>query len=105
MLFRSTLADEWGTVRFFLMPFLKPGYIRHLFEEGTVTDYHSAVEQLLLREGLQKGQLESGTRNVLLSHQFYVNGTKRPEQCDSEQQSFHHQGRQKLAPHKLHLDS
>ncbi len=83
-----TLADEWGTVRFFLMPFLKPGYIRHLFEEGTVTDYHSAVEQLLLREGLQKGQLESGTRNVLLSHQFYVNGTKRPEQCDSEQQSF-----------------
>lgn len=80
-----TLTDNWGEVRFFLLPFLKPGYVRHLFEEGTVTDYHSAVEQLLLREGIHKEQIEAGTRNVLLSHQFYVNGTRQPKQCDSEQ--------------------
>lgn len=82
------LADDWGRVRFFLMPFLKPGYIRHLFDEGEITDYHSAVAKLLEREGLEREHLRPDTRNVLLSHQFYVNGSNRPVICDSEQRSF-----------------
>lgn len=73
------LQDEWGTVNFYLLPFLKPGYVRHLFEEGVVTDYESAVRQILAREKMDDTQ-----RNVLLSHQFYTNGGTKPELCESE---------------------
>lgn len=73
------LQDEWGTVNFYLLPFLKPGYVRHLFEEGIVTDYESAVREILARE-----QIDYGQRNVLLSHQFYTNSGEKPQLCDSE---------------------
>ncbi len=74
------LQDKWGTVNFYLLPFLKPGYVRHLFEEGAVSDYETAVRQILERE-----QIDYGQRNVLLSHQFYTNGGEKPQLCDSEQ--------------------
>lgn len=73
------LQDEWGTVNFYLLPFLKPGYVRHLFEEGVVIDYESAVREILAREKIDDTQ-----RNVLLSHQFYTNGGTKPELCESE---------------------
>lgn len=73
------LQDEWGTVSFYLLPFLKPGYVRHLFEDGAVTDYDSAVREILARE-----HIDYTKRNVLLSHQFYSNGEKKPELCESE---------------------
>lgn len=82
---KVTLADEWGSVNFYLLPFLKPGYVRHLFEEGRITDYQSAVEAILARDGLDR---ELPGRNVLLSHQFYVNGGRQPELCDSEQRGI-----------------
>lgn len=80
---KVTLSDEYGRVNFYLLPFLKPGYVRHLFEEGTVTDYHSAVAAVLKRE-----ELDRADRNVLLSHQFYINGSSQPETCDSEQRAL-----------------
>ncbi len=96
---KVTLVDEFGKVNFYLLPFLKPGYVRHLFEEGTVTDYHSAVAAILKRDGLAREQLcgsdgedreqlcgsSREERHVLLSHQFYMNGVSLPETCDSEQ--------------------
>ena len=77
---KVTLQDEYGEVDFYLLPFLKPGYVRHLFEEGVVTTYHSAVKAVIEREGIDYSR-----RNVLLSHQFYVAGGQAPETCDSEQ--------------------
>lgn len=80
---KITLKDEFGDVNFYLLPFVKPGYVRHLFEEGVVTSYHSAIEALLSREEIDYSQ-----RNCLLSHQFYVNGGQAPETSDSEQASI-----------------
>ncbi len=77
---KIVLKDEFGEVDFYLMPFVKPGYVRHLFEEGAVTDYQSAVQEILKRE-----QIDESRRNVLLSHQFYTNSGQAPELCDSEQ--------------------
>ena len=82
---KVTLRDEWGSVNFYLLPFLKPGYVRHLFAEGQITDYQRAVEAILARDGLGR---ELPERNVLLSHQFYVNGGKEPERSDSEQRGI-----------------
>jgi len=74
------LQDEYGEINFYLLPFVKPGYVRHLFEEGVVTSYDSAVASLLERESIDYSQ-----RNVLLSHQFYVSGDITPQTCESEQ--------------------
>jgi len=77
---KIVLEDDWGEVNFYLLPFLKPGYVRHLFEEGTVTDYESAVREILLRE-----EIDYSKRNVLLSHQFYTGTGQETQTCDSEQ--------------------
>lgn len=77
---KVTLQDEFGELDFYLLPFLKPGYVRHLFDEGVVTTYHSAVKAVIERE-----DIDYSRRNVLLSHQFYVSGGQAPETCDSEQ--------------------
>lgn len=77
---KVVLQDEYGAVNFYLLPFTKPGYVRHLFEEGSITGYDSAIATLLERE-----QIDYNSRNVLLSHQFYISGDKLPETCDSEQ--------------------
>lgn len=76
---KITLKDAYGVVHFYLLPFLKPGYVRNLFPEGTVTDYTSAVKAVLDRE-----QIDWNERNVLISHQFYQ-GSSKVEICDSEQ--------------------
>lgn len=77
---KVVLKDVHGEVNFYLLPFLKPGYVRHLFEEGAVTDYETAVREVLGREGI-----DFRRRNVLLSHQFYTNQGQAPQCCDSEQ--------------------
>lgn len=74
-----TLEDEWGKVNFYLFPFIKPGYVRHLFEEGKVTGYDSAFRAVLEREEIREDE-----RNVLLAHQFFVSGSGEPSMCDSE---------------------
>lgn len=76
---KITLKDAYGVVHFYLLPFLKPGYVRNLFPERTVTDYTSAVKAVLDRE-----QIDWNERNVLISHQFYQ-GSSKVEICDSEQ--------------------
>ncbi len=77
---KIVLKDEYGDVNFYLLPFLKPGYVRQLFEEGAITDYESAVREMLNRENI-----DYHARNVLLSHQFYTNSGQAPLLCDSEQ--------------------
>lgn len=75
---RVTLEDAHGKVDFYLLPFVKPGYVRHVFQEE-VPSYDAAVRMLLARE-----EIDGRKRNVLVSHQFYTAGGKAPETCDSE---------------------
>lgn len=74
------LEDEYGEVHFYLLPFTKPGYVRHLFDEGVVNSYDSAIEAIIKRENIDYSK-----RNVLVSHQFYIAGEKTPQTCESEQ--------------------
>ena len=76
---KVTLKDEWGEVNFFLLPFLKPAYVRRLFEENPPETYSDAVNRLIKRENINF----KDERNVLVSHQFYM-GSHLPETCDSE---------------------
>jgi exonuclease SbcD len=77
---KVVLQDEYGDVDFYLLPFTKPGYVRHLFKDGMITSYDKAIAALIDRE-----EIDYGRRNVLVSHQFYVSDDNLPDTCDSEQ--------------------
>ena len=77
---KVVLQDENGPVNFYLLPFLKPGYVRQLFPDNQPDGYESAIRAVLERE-----TIDAGERNILLSHQFYTAGSKDPETCESEQ--------------------
>lgn len=76
---KVTLRDEYGEVDFYLLPFLKPAYVRNVWEESPET-YNEAVKQLIEREEIDFKK----RRNVLVSHQFYTGGGENPDTCDSE---------------------
>lgn len=74
------LYDDFGPVDFYLMPFIKPPYIRRLFEEGEEPKtYDGAVRALLARE-----QPEKGVRKVIVAHQFFTAAGAATITCDSE---------------------
>ena len=76
---KVTLNDEYGEVDFYLLPFLKPSYVRNVFPGEPPQTYGDAVAKLIRREEIDY----HGRRNVLVSHQFYP-GNELPETCDSE---------------------
>lgn len=76
---KITINDEYGEVNFYLLPFLKPGYVRHLFEEGEITSYDDAIRKIIERENIDYTK-----RNVLVAHQFFTFKNIKPETCDSE---------------------
>lgn len=79
-LMKITLEDDYGPVNFYLLPFVRPGDIRSFYGGEETLTYDRCVRYLIEREEIDLEQ-----RNVLLSHQFYVNGSQAPEVSDSEQ--------------------
>ena len=75
---KVTLQDAYGDLHFYLLPFVKPGYVRKLFDEE-IKGYDMAVRRLIERE-----EIDPARRCVILSHQFYTAGGKEPATCDSE---------------------
>lgn len=73
---KVTLTDEYGPVHVYLMPFLKPAYVRHVHPEAEADSYESAVQAVLDRTSVNFAE-----RNVLVAHQF-VTGAK---SCESEE--------------------
>lgn len=60
-----TLEDDLGPVDFYLLPFLKPAYLRSVMPETEIHSCQEAVEKAL--EGLP---VDPRRRNVLVAHQF-----------------------------------
>ena len=76
---KLTLQDEEGDVNFYFLPFLKPGYVRGVFDGQVPDSYETAVKQLLARE-----DIDWEKRNVLISHQFYAGSGQEMKRADSE---------------------
>lgn len=78
---KVTLHDAYGEVNFYLLPFMKPAYVKNIFVGGTPETYSDAVKEIIKREKIDY----KDKRNVLVSHQFYVGEkAESPETCDSE---------------------
>ena len=78
---KVTLHDVYGEVDFYLLPFMKPAYVKNIFVDGTPETYSDAVKEIIKREKIDY----KDKRNVLVSHQFYVGEkAESPKTCDSE---------------------
>lgn len=71
-----SLTDDYGEVRVYLLPFVKPAVVRHVFEEEEINSYQDAV-----RVAVEHMEIDPAVRNVLVAHQF-VTGAAR---CESEE--------------------
>lgn len=82
---KVTLEDSFGSVNFYLLPFVRPSMVRQVVgtnEDGSSFSYNDTIHKLIGRENVNA--LE---RNVLVSHQFYLPVGSDPdkvERMDSE---------------------
>ena len=82
---KVTMPDEFGNVNFYLLPFVKPSMLKAIVgtdESGNNLTYDETLRCLLQRENINTWE-----RNVLVSHQFYLPAGTDPdevERMDSE---------------------
>lgn len=82
---KVTLQDEFGTVNFYLLPFVKPSMVKQIVgvdENGNNLSYDATLHKLIARE-----EVNTAERNVLVSHQFYLpvgENAESVERMDSE---------------------
>ena len=73
-----SLTDEYGPVDIYLLPFLKPAMVRHVWPEESIESYDDAIACVL-----RHCTLDPGHRSVLLAHQFVAGAAC----CESEEVS------------------
>ena len=73
-----TLRDAFGAVNFYLLPFLRPACVEPFFPQKAET-----TEQAV-RAVLSAQPVDPKVRNVLVAHQFVVNGDRGPAVSGSE---------------------
>lgn len=73
-----TLTDEYGPVDVWLLPFLKPAAVRHVFPDEKIESYNDAIGCVL-----NACTPDPARRNVLVAHQFVAGAAV----CESEEPS------------------
>lgn len=73
-----TLTDEYGPVDIWLLPFLKPAAVRHVFPDEKIESYNDAIGCVL-----SACAPDPARRNVLVAHQFVAGAAV----CESEEPS------------------
>ena len=82
---KVVLEDSFGPVNFYLLPFVKPSMVKMIVgtdDNGNNLSYNETIRRMIERE-----QVNTCERNVLVSHQFYLPEGKNPddvERMDSE---------------------
>lgn len=64
---KVTLKDKYGDVNIYMLPFLKPGMVRHFMPDEAAKGEQAVIEKLLENENI-----DFKSRNVIMSHQFYL---------------------------------
>ncbi len=74
-----TLEDEYGTIGFYLFPFIKPIHVRQFASEPVIESYQDAYLELT-----KDIKIDLGIRNVAISHQLFHWRGELPERSESE---------------------
>ena len=71
-----SMQDEYGEVLFWLLPFIKPAHVKHVYPDEGIESYTDAC-----RVAVEKMGIDPSVRNVLLAHQFVTGAAV----CESEE--------------------
>lgn len=71
-----TLVDEYGSIHFWMLPFIKPAHVKRFYPQETIESYTDACAVAVRNMKINPMQ-----RNVLLAHQFVTGSAT----CDSEE--------------------
>ena len=77
---KVVLRDAYGSVNFYLLPFVKPSMVKLITgtdEKGNNLSYDETLRRMLARE-----EINMAERNVLVSHQFYLPAGKDAEEVE-----------------------
>ncbi len=72
---KVTVNDDFGELDIYMLPFIKPSYIKHFFPDDEINDYTDMIKVIL-----KNADIDYSRRNILMLHQF-ITGAKT---CDSE---------------------
>ena len=70
------MSDEFGKINIYMLPFIKPIHVRRYFPDTESSSYTGAVSTVI-----ENMHLDTGIRNILVTHQF-VTGASRTESED-----------------------
>lgn len=68
-----SLQDDYGEVNIYMLPFIKPVHVRHIFDDDKIATYNDAVSR-----AVKEMDIDTDKRNILITHQF-VTGAVRTE--------------------------
>ncbi|MEE1155724.1 MAG: exonuclease SbcCD subunit D [Acutalibacteraceae bacterium] len=71
-----SLKDNFGTVNFYMLPFIKPANVRRYYPESNINSYTDAV-----KVAIDNMNIDYNERNVIITHQFVTGAIT----CDSEE--------------------
>lgn len=72
------IEDEYGIVNIYMLPFLKPAYVRKHYPESEIESHNDAVKTVI-----NNMEVDTSKRNVLVCHQFVTGAVC----CESEELS------------------
>ena len=70
------LADEYGDINVYMLPFIKPTHVRRFYPDSEITSYTDAV-----KIAVDDMKVDTSKRNIMIAHQF-VTGADRTESED-----------------------
>lgn len=73
------IEDEYGKINIYMLPYIKPVEIKEYFKDKEITTYNEAIKSII-----EKEEIETKERNIILSHQFVTAGNEEPEKSESE---------------------
>lgn len=74
-----SLEDNYGKINIYMLPFVKPLNIRPFFEDIEISTYEDGIRAII-----ENTDIDTKQRNILLCHQFILNG----QVCESEEKSI-----------------
>lgn len=73
---RICLKDEYGKFYVYMLPFIKPAYVKPFYPDEEISSYDDAMKTVM-----NHTEIDSDARNILVAHQFVKGG----KVCDSEE--------------------
>lgn len=74
-----TVSKDGTEIDVCMLPFIKPAHVRRIYPDEEISSYTDAVASAISHTDLAPGR-----RRILVTHQFVVSGSDRPDRSESE---------------------